>query len=481
MKRLITFCGYVMMTMWSVAATAQIESTLYFMNSLPQNVTGNPAFVPKYKFALGLPGSTVGMTYTNNGFSYNDLVREENGKQIANLNKWSGILPQKTWITTSAQVDVFRLGLQINPKVYITLNSSVKAIYSLMIPKDLTALVANGTSPYIGQTLSVSPQMHMTSYWENSAGVSLSLMEHLRVGARIKMLKGIVNTKTEYSDLSITVADNYAITAAADMKIKTSGLNHFDDSEPADFLSNSGWGIDLGATYQIMPKLTVAASIVDVGRIHWKNDVYEYSLSKDKASYTFSGFELDKLISGDDGYIDAQLDSIENQFQPEEKVGGSYKSALPAKLYLSGEYQLLKNFTVGAVFFTEKFQQRISPGFSVGMNKNFGKILSTSLSYTMSNRSLNNLGAGISLNFTPIQIYMVGDNLLRLPISLASNGRLNEYINNTQVFNFRAGINLVWGWKKTPAKPILEDNSGSEKKSKKAKQDPAYLKVRKKK
>src|SRR5215213_9886557 len=79
---------------------AQIETTSYFMSSLPQSVISNPAFVPKYKFSLTL-GTSFMAGYSNSGFNYNDLVKRENGKIIVDVSKWAGHLPKKTNITTA--------------------------------------------------------------------------------------------------------------------------------------------------------------------------------------------------------------------------------------------------------------------------------------------------------------------------------------------------------------------------------------------
>lgn len=85
------------------------------------------------------------------------------------------------------------------------------------------------------------------------------------------------------------------------------------------------------------------------------------------------------------------------------------------------------------------------PGFTASINKEFGRRVGTSLSYTITNNSFNNIGAGLSLNFAPIQIYFVGDNILRMPLSLMAGKNLNPYVNSLQYFNFRMGINFIFG------------------------------------
>ncbi len=467
-------------------AQAQVATTQYFMTSLPQYVNNNPAFIPKYKFALGLPGSMIDVNYFNNGFNYNDFVKEENGRRVADLSHLSSVLPKKTYITTTAQVDLFRLGLRISDGTYLSLNSTVRGYNRQMIPKDAVALLANGNADYIGKTMNISPEGEAMLFWENSIGLAVTPMNNLTVGARVKLLRGFANAHTETANATI-YTDEYSVTLAADLNARTSGLHNIDngDFSLSKYSGNSGLAFDLGATYKVIDKLTVAASLVDIGAIKWKNDLYQYTLDKSKANYKFEGFDIEKLLNGEK-QGGSTSDSLQTKFKPEEKEGSAYSTMLPAKMLVSANYDVMKNFSVGTMLYAEQFMGRVATGWSVGMNKHFGKIISTSLSYTVSNRSFNNLGAGLSLNFTPIQIYVVGDNLLRLPLSTATNKGASDFLKSTQVFTLKAGVNIVWGWK-NDVKKVEDKSFNSKKKGVKTSSDkskhptPKSLSVRKKK
>ena len=153
-------------------------------------------------------------------------------------------------------------------------------------------------------------------------------------------------------------------------------------------------------------------------------------------------------------------------------------------MFLGGNMELMKNLNVGTVFFAERFQGRFSPGWTTSLNKNLGNAISTSFSYTISNRSYNNLGAGLSFNMTPLQLYIVGDNLLRIPSSLVVHKNLNNYINSAQVINMRVGLNFVIGREKgekskLESKPKSINSKNSKSPGKKAQQ--THIKVRQKK
>lgn len=461
--------------------SAQVATTQYFMNSLPQYVNNNPAFIPKYKFSLGLPGSMIDVGYYNNGFNFNDIAKEENGQRVASLAQLSSVLPKKTYITTTAQVDLFRLGLKIGTGSYLSLNSTVRGYGRTMIPKDAVALVANGNAAYVGKTASISPEAEMMMFWENSIGLAVTPADNLTVGARVKLLRGFVDTNTKTANATIAT-DDYSITVAGELDARTSGIHGLGDGfHFSNYSGNTGLAVDLGATFKPIDKLTVAASLVDIGAIKWKNDLYQYTLDKSKAKYTFEGFDVQKLVNGEK-QNSATMDSLEAKFKPEEKQGNAYSTMLPAKLLVSANYDVMKNFSVGTMLYAERYMGRLATGWTVGMNKHFGKVISTSLNYTISNRSFNNLGAGLSLNFTPIQIYVVGDNLLRLPLSVAAHQNVSDFLKSTQVFTLRAGINFVWGWTNDAAKNPYEGKKKVKTSSDKAKHPtPKAVNVRKKK
>ncbi len=295
-------------------------------------------------------------------------------------------------------------------------------------------------------------------YLEFGMGGTYMVNRDLTIGGRIKFLKGIANATTHTSLLDISLSNEYAITVQADADIRTSGIHNFgeDDFDAGDswrdYTRNNGVALDLGAMYRINDRITVGASLIDLGGIRWKNDTYAYRIDPEKAHYTFEGIDLNRILNDDVAYMDDLLDSLQQQFEPTEGAIGAYRTPLPSKLYLSGTYKFGRNFTAGALIFAEKSKGRFMPGFTAALNKEFGRRVGASLTYTMTNNAYNNIGAGVSLNFAPFQLYFVGDNLLRVPIAIATQGNLNGYVNNLRHFAFRTGLNFVFGRDKNQEK-----------------------------
>ena len=459
MRKFLYLALFVVM---AIPVWAQQEATLYFMNSLPQVTYLNPASVPRYKFSVGLPGSSVFALYGNNGFTYNDFAVKEGGLVKADLNKLYNAMPDKNYINVAQQADLFRFSMKVNPRIYLTFHTSEKTYTSTMIPKEVAGVFINGTIAYVNNTAELAPRAESMTYIESAISSSYKVNKDLTVGLRLKVLKGAANFTTKIAKMDLSIDDTYAITVRADGDVRTSGLQVLEDNSDdlegylsdnwEDYLSNSGFGFDLGATYKIKDRLTVGLSLVDIGSIKWKNDLYGYRLDPSRATYTFRGFDLERILDGDTDYIDTEIDSIESRFRLQESTVDAYSTPLPTKIYLSGSYQLRRNFNAGLLLFAERFNARFATGASVALTKDFGRRFTTSLSYTVTNNSFNNIGAGLSLNFAPFQLYVVGDNLLRAPLALATEGELNSFVNSMHYFNVRAGLNIVFGWDKTEEK-----------------------------
>lgn len=437
---------------------SQNEATLYTMNSLPQVTYVNPAIVPLYRFSIGIPGSSIFFQYANNGFSYNNFATKVADTIRGDLNKLYSALKKKNYITTALQVDLFRLSMKINPRVYLTLNASLKSFNRIMLPKDLPGIFINGTAPYVNGVASISPEGESVSYLETGLGFSYRVNRKLTVGAKFKLLKGIINATTQTATVNLALDQDYAITVNANLDARTSGIHNLNDDTYEisdrwhDYLNNTGFAFDIGATYELSDRFTIGGSLIDIGSITWKNDTYDYKLNPATANYVYRGIDIEKVLNGNTDYMEQESDTLQKRFDLKEGVRGSYRTPLPGKMYLSGNYKLATNFYAGLLLFAEKFRGRFAPGVSASLHKEFGRRVSSSISYTISNSSYNNFGAGISLNFAPLQFYILGDNLLGAPYALATKGEINPYLNSMQYFNLRLGINFVFGREKTQEK-----------------------------
>ncbi len=419
-------------------AKAQQELTLHNMNSIFQSAHTNPAIIPRHKVIVSL-ASSYHINAKNTGFTYNQLLAQvetdETGQRILDLGKLAGNLKLngKDYVQTSASVDIFGLSFGVG-KNRFSLNVTEHMQARLGYSKALLGLAVEGNIP--GSTTSLSGyHLNGTHYREIGLGFNRKILEEdkMVVGGRIKTIFGMSNVRTIRSDVNLTTAgedDLYAITADADILVRTSGIDMLEEGD-TDYLTNmgnNGLGLDLGASYKYSNTWSFSASIINLGYINWKENVTNYT---SQGEYTFTGIDNNDLFSGSFNFDETELvDSIADIFEFEE-TNGKYTTSLPTQVYLSGFYQLAHKTVASATLYSD-FMGGFRKGMSLGVTQTVGRWFQASASYTMHARSYNNLGLGIALG-TGFQLYAVTDNIL----ALIQPG-------NARMVNMRTGFNFVF-------------------------------------
>ncbi len=429
----------------------QQDLSLVFLREVGQHNFANPAFQPEYQVNVGLPiisSNYIGLS--NSGFSYNDVISKENGSLYLNLDNLVGTLDDKNYFEADANVDLLHLSFRTTDRLFLSFNLSARTHKSAMYPGDLVDFIVAGNEPFIGEQLNVSPTVESFSFAELGFGASYKLTDRFTVGGKLKLLGGIENATTNHAELHLqTEADTYHLTAVANASLLTSNFQRMDedgfDLGNLNFMNNLGFAVDLGATFQASDRLQLGISVLDLGSIKWKENLYEYYLDPAQANYTFEGSPINDLFKDGEAPYNAIIDTIQDNFEFQERTTSAYSTSLPVKSYLTGNYQISNSLSAGAAIFMQHYQDRWKSGLGLNLTKQFGRVLTTSFTYSMREDTYNNFGGGISLNLKPVQFYLVSDNLLNAVYHGVTDGKLNGYINNAQSMNLRFGINLVFG------------------------------------
>jgi hypothetical protein len=256
-----------------------------------------------------------------------------------------------------------------------------------------------------------------------------------------------------------TAADGSSLNLRSDMKINMSlpatleydsvgyfsGINT-NKLKPLDYMNqkgNFGIAIDLGGVYQLNSKITLSASIVDIGRISFKNNVN--SMSK-VSNYLWTGIDFSNSIdSTNTNYISPsdvvkkETDKMKNSFLPKQSDVKSdpFKVSIPVKYNIGGTYKINDKFNVGLLDRLYKYGSISRNTMTLSGNAYFGNFFSLTGSYTMAGNSYNNLGLGVALREGAMQLYFVSDNIL----ALADPSK-------ARFVNARMGINFLFGRKR---------------------------------
>jgi flavin-binding protein dodecin len=438
---LICFCLFT-----AIASKAQQDLMMFNFNEIPQSSYSNPSNQFNGKFYLGLPLiSSSYFSLSNSGFAYSDLIKKDGDSLKLDFNSMIGELQDKNFLSLNSKVDLFSLGFKVGDRTQITLNATENINFRFRYTKDFATFVQKGNLGFENNVANFDNIGFSANYYrEYGLGVSHQFSSRLRLGAKVKYLYGIANLDSRRTNLSLTTDPNtFALNAKADVLINSSAGEFSADSlsEMEGFISgfdNTGFGVDLGFNYELTKKLSINASILDLGYIQWNSNVTNYTI--DKGEYTFTGIPVDAFspqndTSGSSAFSNV-IDSLETAFNVKETSNG-YTTPLVGRFYAGVNYKMNEKLMLGGLIQSEFYKGSVRPSLTASANYKISKWLGVAASYSVINRSYTNLGVGININPRNIQIYVVSDNIL---------GALNpQHAGHAQV---RAGVNFIFGSEK---------------------------------
>jgi hypothetical protein len=426
---------------------AQHNLTMYNMHTLPQRIQVNPAQIPDSRFFISMPGfSSVHMLYGNDGFKLKNLVSVDDSNRLAiRPLDFYNALNKNNRISMDVNYDIINFGFKVR-KSYFTVSAGEKVQSQVSFPKDFMGLFIIGNAgTNLGEDLNFNFGFDVMAYNDISATYSRSfLKDKLRLGVKGSYLNGILNVNTEKSDLIFnTHPDDFHYTVRTDFKVNTSSiidtLNTDFNADNFDYnvlkSRNRGMALSFGATYQIIPKVVLSASIVDLGYIDWKDNVQNYETADPNKKTEFYGLQMKDFFSKNpntDSIFKDVIDTLVDKLKM-KNTHYSYRTNLPTKFYLGGNFWLTKRHNFGVLFYGNYYQKKLNPAITLSYNGKITKLLGVSVSYSMINKSFVNGGVGLTLNGGPFQYYVVADNIL---------GMIKYKDANT--IDIRTGINFTF-------------------------------------
>lgn len=447
MKR---FLSIALLVSCITAAYTQSNLTTYQLyKTLPQANYLNPAFMPEHKVVIGLPViSSINVAFANGRIALNEvLTYNANDSLMINSDKLPDVVQDKNDIKFVADVQLFNLGIR-GKKSYFSFNIMAKNYTRLTYPGELIGWAIKGPAhpDYVNEALQISNfKFRGVSYLE--AGVSYgrdmsNILPGLVLGLRVKLLKGIAAAQADDINGELFVGQDSVHLNTQEITVDAAGFDFFDsDPSSGDMVSyalsskNTGFAVDFGATYKLTDRLSVSASVNDLGFITWKEYTSRYTISA--VDYKFTGFDILSYLNNNSSgsqSIDAEIDSLENLFSDQETKGEQFKTGLITKVYLGVHYDLNKMHSLGATVYLDFFKEQVSPAFGLNYNLKLGRMVSVVLGAALSNGSISNVMGGLVLKLGANQFYLSSD-------------RVNStyYPSRASHANVHTGMNLVFG------------------------------------
>jgi hypothetical protein len=376
MYKKLRYIIVVLIVTFSVNTLAQKSQVLYNMK-IPQNHFMNPALKPASMFYIGLPlFSGISVDFNNNFLKLTDFFSAGD-----TLNSWpppdfdldqlAGSLRKNNTLSADANLPLLGLGFMLGPDLNIFIDIIDRIEVKTSFPKEVMKLYITGTDQFLNQTIDLSGLNIRAQYFrEFGAGFSKNVTTKLRIGAKAKLLFGIGALNFDNRLMTLRVNNDLSQTISADASLEISGQTRLNDLEN-DFsggsvgqmiksyistpLSNTGFGIDVGAVYDLNKMISFSAAVTDLGFIKWKEDLKRYDASN---TFEFKGFSLSDVVHQTisiDSLIQGIIDTVKNSF-----IGNanppSYATYLPTILTIGAnlnfhlflwEYYPPRNFIQG--------------------------------------------------------------------------------------------------------------------------------------
>jgi hypothetical protein len=296
--------------------------------------------------------------------------------------------------------------------------------------KDLLSLMWYGNAPFVGDTLQFAPNIN-ANYYRELSGVVAYEFEKLSVGFRPKLLVGMANISSQQNRMDLFTNENdYAIYLSGSYKLNTSRVDDFLANPWQASLrgKNLGYAFDAGINYKWNDKIELSASVNNVGRIHWQDDVRNYANS---GEFSFGGINLNEYLLSDSIGYSYLADTLKTTFLPIESNSPYYSNLVP-RAYANVMWNPAESYAFGLLTFIEFFDKP-RPVFSLFASKQLTSWLNVGSTVSYKNNRLNNWGTSIIVTQRLFQFYFLSDNII---------GTIDW--RNSRNVNFRTGINFVF-------------------------------------
>jgi hypothetical protein len=454
---------------------AQINNSLFFMPGVPQTNRINPAHQPLCKFYIGVPMLAAARAeLSSSSFAYGDVIYPHptedslitflhpSGDKQAFLD----LLKPINYVISDLGTALISFGFDTEIG-FFSMDVTTRVDGNLYYSGDMAQLLLS--PPEEGKIYRFDGSaIDLSAFDELSVGWTREIVRGLQVGVRGKMLFGVGNLITTRSELQMTTSQE-VWHVRADMEFNASlpfaELTYDEEGNFEDIalkedlrtfnawrlprymfnMQNLGLGLDLGVNYRPLPELLLSASVLDIGYMKWKDELHQINFNTE---FDYLGLEGNPVGVPEgmtlrehlDSLINETLDSLSSDlvFSP----GTAYSQRLNPKLYVGASYHITPKISFGILSRTDFLKEKIAEQITGSANLTTGRLLNFTLTYSYMQSYFSNVGAGVSLNAGPLNLYLISDNALNILF----------WPERTRSVNLWFGLNLMFGYRERVTK-----------------------------
>jgi hypothetical protein len=409
------------------------------MSQLPQANFQNPGqevWMNGYLVLPGLSGARVDL------YSDGPFLKEMNLNNQFSLSK----ITRKSLITEnslSVNAASTLLGFGFKHKAgFFHVKFREHFVSNVQYPKSLFGLIDNyntEATSYNSYALN-SLNINAAHYRSYSFGYT-HRFANISIGGNLQYLQGIANLNITNNNLGITYSkDDGGYSVQGKLEALTSGADMYSDPKTTNFLKgsgNSGFAIDLGGVVHFSPKFELSFAALDLGKIFWKKHISETSMLD--ATTFFQAKDSEEFSTELEDKFEALFD--------EEVISNSktsYQTLLRQKYLLGAKYFFRPATSVGLLLHSDVLNGEANFGGSISLNTQYKEHLGFTFAVSKYQNEKIDIGTGFNINFGPVQIYAVTDNVIAL-FSQKESHKLQG----------QAGINFIFGKKTRKAAVVI--------------------------
>lgn len=404
--------------LFAVNVSAQ-NPTLYFMDGATMRSQWNPAFAPQRGY-VNIPFIGGIQADVQGNIALDDILYLHNGElttimssKVSAAQALSG-LENMNRFGTSTNVNILGFGSYTkNCKNFWSFDLNMRVNADARAPYEFFDFMKTGTA---GNFANLG--MSTDAYLEAGFTYSMPIIENLYVGVRGKLLVGVMRAAFNFDEFDAYMgADRwYAHTVGM---LELSGLipgtkyaedgdlvYDLDDMDDEVYVpSGYGFGVDVGATYDVLPNLQVSLSVCDIGFMSWQKKSTAIGIIDEEVE--FEGVEVDT----DGNVVGPKADLDELNFLVSDNSNKT--KSLRASVNAGGEYTFLdRKIGLGLLYRAKFWEYKTQHNITASANFRPLNWLHLSGSYSFLNNKGHSLGLALNLCPKFINLYVATDVLL---------------------------------------------------------------------
>ncbi|MFC2114123.1 DUF5723 family protein [Bacteroidota bacterium] len=439
--------------------------TRHFMTNLPTAGYTNASFFPDFRYTIGIPAFPYFSISFESNIRVKHLYELQNDTAYITIENFLNHLNKVSFIRFGTDWEILSTSFKVKNN-FFSLSLMTHTATELRIPRDLFLLPLKGNAPYIGDRISFDGLgLDASVYNELAFGYTRAVTDRLNAGFRFSLLQGLACIKSNTNIGLTTDTTTYWLHMDYDASISISGpmdTNLFSSNSNADplgdfmanpsknfGLTNVGFGLSLGADYDLTDNFNIGLSLNNLGYIKWKNDVKTYSIND--GLFSFEGIKIDTNLSvvfnNMDSFFSNMLDSSLSQFDMNKTVE-PFKTSLSPEIYLTLTYKLNEKNRFGFVMHDYMHDYYNLATFSLLYQRKLLKFINLSGNYSFNTFGQSKVGAGLTLRIMGSNFYLMTNDIpgLAKPFNLST-------------------INLQFGYYYIKTKPPKDKHKVKKKKS----------------